>query len=306
MVKPRVICEAAEDYCQRGLFVIPAHHPLFNDDGSVTCSCGQFHDAGKKGKHPAVGWAKYQNQCPQLRQVIRWFGGIFAGYNIACVHGAASGTVLLDFDGLEGFASQRELEQELGELPATPTVMSGGGGSHMIFKHPGVHVPTNKGLRTAFDVRGDGGISILPPSTHEFGEYIWECDLEMNDTPIAGLPTSWVQFITQPVTGNRSTVMPPVQWQKAADGTILVTDGRELYMRDVVWSKLMELMQNGHLPTADELFVAAAEVYMPSIDTTKPGRGLDELLIKCRAAVAKVNRPKPKRGLSRPFLAISQ
>lgn len=286
------------------MFVVPAHHPV-NSNGTVVCSCGKFHDAGKKGKHPAVAWAKFQNRCPDAGQVRLWFQGRFSGYNIAIIHGAASGTILLDWDGLEGYASQRQLELELGELPPTPTVLTGGGGSHMIYRHPGVPIPTNKGLRECFDVRGDGGISIMPPSNHEFGTYQWECDLGIDDIAIADLSQTWIDFLANSkVSIKQSANTTNVSWTPAPDGTILVSDGRELFMRDQVWGTLLKMMhRSGKVPSAQALVAEAAQNYMPYIDQTRFGRGMDELRAKCVAAVAKANKTMTiKRGLSRPFL----
>src|ERR1044072_1944225 len=316
-ITPRLLTEAAREYHERyGMYVIPAHHPIFHADGTVTCSCGRQHAAGKNGKEPAVKWVEFQHKRPWVGQIGRWWQGAFTGYNIAAVQGKAAMTILLDWDGLIGYASQRELEKELGDLPPTPTVMTGGGGSHMIYRHPGVYVPTRKNLRECFDVRGDGGISILPPSQHEFGEYVWECDMGIGDVPIADLPQAWIDFITADavdmsvdanVSSKQVLPMKDVQWTAAPDGTTLVSDGRETFMRDKVWESVIKLMQQtGVVPTADELLVEAVQAYMPYVDLSRPGRGLDELRVKCAAAVAKLNRKRivipPKRGLTKPFL----
>jgi hypothetical protein len=320
MVTPAQKADAARAYCKRGMFIVPAHHPVVQRDGTLRCSCGNLHKPGKMGKEPCVAWTQFQTRKPREDQIGRWWSR-FCNANIACIHGAPSGTCLLDFDGLLGYATLRALELELGPLPATPTVLTPGNGSHMYFKHPGVFVPTNKNVRECMDVRGDGGISILPPSQHEYGEYEWECDLSPDDVGFADLPQAWIDLIVQYVgdykftdpanlSTKQSADLQNVQWQAAPDGTILVTDGREQFMRDQVWGTLLKMMQQtGVVPSADELLMQAVQAYMPYVDLSKPGRGLEELRIKCIAAVNKMNRvgasPPMRRGLTKPFLIRS-
>jgi hypothetical protein len=190
------ILNAVIDYATRGMFILPATYPVVKSDGTVVmCQCPR---EGCKGKHPAIKWKQHQGVAPAVDRVRHQFATKYRAYNISCVHGEASGTVLLDWDGSEGMASQKALERELGPLPDTPSIISGSGGSHQIFRWPGVYVPTRKGLRTGFDVRGDGGISVLPPSKHILGKYEWECDLGLDDLPFAELPQAWVDFITAP------------------------------------------------------------------------------------------------------------
>ena len=66
--------------------------------------------------------------------------------------------------------------KEAGELPETLTAISGGGGRHYFFKHPGVgSVPSNNGLRPGLDRKADGGYIILPHSKHKSGRlYEWQ------------------------------------------------------------------------------------------------------------------------------------
>ena len=108
----------------------------------------------------------------RLRERIISWAVDFPGYNIGAVHGQASGTVVLDWDGDDGWESRRQLERELGELPATPAIITGSGGEHQLFRHPGRHIPTNKGLRPGFDVRGDGGFSVLAAVTALSGSHL--------------------------------------------------------------------------------------------------------------------------------------
>jgi len=124
--------------------------------------------------------------------------------NIAIATGAPSGIIVLDVDGMEGAESLTALIAEHGPLPDTAVVLTGGGGCHLYFKHPG-------GLRNAvkiggwpgLDLRGDGGYVLAPPSVHPNGtRYTWESD----DVPIA-IPPDWLIAL---VAGN-GRIIPPAK-----------------------------------------------------------------------------------------------
>jgi hypothetical protein len=96
--------------------------------------------------------------------------------NVAILAGAESRVVVLDVDAQHGGAgSLRELERRHGELPKTARVLTGGGGQHVYFRHPGPEVRNSAGrLGSGLDVRGDGGYVVAPPSVHENGRaYHW-------------------------------------------------------------------------------------------------------------------------------------
>ena len=87
---------------------------------------------------------------------------------VAIATGAVSGLDVIDEDTPKGGARGRaELEKRIGPLPPTYEVLSGGGGKHFYFAHPGVEVPCSvRELGTGLDVRGDGGYIIAPPTIH--------------------------------------------------------------------------------------------------------------------------------------------
>jgi putative DNA primase/helicase len=95
--------------------------------------------------------------------------------------GAQSGLIVLDVDTRKGGSGALvELERRHGKLPATAQVLSGGGGQHIYFRHPGREVRNSAGrLGAGLDVRGDGGYVVVPPSVHESGRaYTWRRGLE--------------------------------------------------------------------------------------------------------------------------------
>lgn len=99
-----------------------------------------------------------------------WFGPRLNVPGFGAVTGAISGRVVLDFDGAAG----QNLCLQWG-LP--PSALSGSGSPHVYVRHPGWPVrtfasgslvdPPFPGL----DVRGDGGMIVLPPSVLNNGPY---------------------------------------------------------------------------------------------------------------------------------------
>jgi hypothetical protein len=86
------------------------------------------------------------------------------------VTGAASDLTVLDIDPEHGGAdSLAALEQRYGALPATIEAVTGGGGRHLYFAHPGGIVHNMVAIESGIDLRGDGGFVVAPPSTHPNG-----------------------------------------------------------------------------------------------------------------------------------------
>ncbi len=101
--------------------------------------------------------------------------------NIGIRTGRESGLVVLDVDVQHGgLGALVELERERGKLPATAQTLTGGGGRHYLFRHPGVEIRNSTGkLGAGLDVRGDGGYIVAPPSVHANGRaYRWMRRLE--------------------------------------------------------------------------------------------------------------------------------
>ena len=74
------------------------------------------------------------------------------------------------------------------KLPVTPTAITGGGGKHIFFQHPGFDIRNSAGkLGKGLDFRGDGGYVVVSPSIHPSGNpYKWE--LPPSKTPLAPMP----------------------------------------------------------------------------------------------------------------------
>lgn len=112
-------------------------------------------------------WRPLQDALPTEAQVRRWLSE--DGVGIALVTGKLSGVVVLDFDGAEG-------EALLAQLGLRPHTRTPSGGYHVRVAHPGWRVSTvawksTRALPPGLDVRGDGGMSMLPPTWTSKGPY---------------------------------------------------------------------------------------------------------------------------------------
>lgn len=115
------------------------------------------------------------------------------GAAVAIATGRAGGLVVLDVDPRAGGdESLRELEGRLGGLPGSPRVLTGGGGEHLYFRHPGDReVPNRRDLGgfRGLDLKGDGGYVIAPPSRHRSGrEYAFDVGAHPDDVALAPCP----------------------------------------------------------------------------------------------------------------------
>jgi hypothetical protein len=107
--------------------------------------------------------------------IIRGWWERWPHANVGIRTGSESGIVVLDVDVPHGGAGAlAALENHHGKL-LTATVLTGGGGKHLYFRHPGHAVRNSAGrLAAGLDVRGDGGYVVAPPSVHENGRvYQW-------------------------------------------------------------------------------------------------------------------------------------
>lgn len=177
---------AAIEYQKQGLAVFPVH---YIEKGR--CSCGG--KCSSPGKHPAtihgVNDASLSNQ-----QAKKWWSE--KPYNIGISAGAVSGIFVIDIDGEEGIQSLDTLELLYGELPATVEQITGGGGKHLLFKHPGYPIKNKIRIHPGIDIRGDGGYIVVAPSNHISGNlYIWSEGKAPGEIEIAELPEDWQKLI---------------------------------------------------------------------------------------------------------------
>jgi hypothetical protein len=164
---------AAGDVLAAALFYVARGWPVFPVNGKTPLTDHGFRDASTDPDRIRVWWKAHPE----------------AGIGVAT--GAPSGLLVVDVDAQKGGARVwKELTQKHGKVPRTAATLTGGGGSHLLFRYPG-DVPSSAGkLGEHVDVRGDGGYVVLPPSPHPSGRaYRWLYTPEK--TPIAE-PPAWL------------------------------------------------------------------------------------------------------------------
>jgi putative DNA primase/helicase len=171
--------EAALDHARRAWRVIALHSIR-----EGRCTCGRA-VCDSPGKHPRL--AAWPSQATTDERTIRSWFAHWRALNLGIVTGADSDLVGLDVDGDTGAESLRDLERQHGALPETVVSLTGRGGRHFLFRHPGGTVSNGVGLWPGIDVRGDGGYLVVPPS-RTVSPYDWQIGSEPGAVPLATLP----------------------------------------------------------------------------------------------------------------------
>jgi putative DNA primase/helicase len=159
----------------------------------------------KKDKKPLTKWEQYQSARADEETIRSWWRR-WPEANIGIVTGEASGIIVLDIDGLEG---QQSIKTNRLATPPTPTVLTGGGGYHYYFKHPGFLCKNFTKKYPGIDFRGDGGYVLAPPSLHASGNR-YEWIISPGDEELAD-PPAWLLdlIVKQEANGGR---LEPSEW----------------------------------------------------------------------------------------------
>ncbi len=199
------ILAQARAYTRMGFAVLPVHRPLLQA-GARVCSCGKLHCASP-AKHP-VGRLVPRGALQAVkdtRQVTEWFAG--TRHNIGIATGEASNLIVLDIDPRHGGdATLACFERLQGKLPPTVRFKTGGGGQHILFRHPGGYIPNSAGkIGPGVDVRADGGYIVAPPSEHiSGGRYEVDGRFGFDITRIADMPEILKAVVILPTRKSRS------------------------------------------------------------------------------------------------------
>ena len=132
------------------------------------------------GKTPLVKWEQFQKKRATAQQVKEWWEK-WDNANIAIITGDSGqdgviSSVVLDVDFPAGEVT---LKKEGLEPSDTLTALTGGGGSHYIYEHPGFPCKNSSSSigntkLPGVDIRGEGGYIVVEPSVHENGKkYKW-------------------------------------------------------------------------------------------------------------------------------------
>jgi putative DNA primase/helicase len=188
--KPNSRKSQALRYAARGLHVVPLHTI---DAGR--CSCNDGSNCSRPGKHPITRHG-VKDATTKRSQIRNWWKAS-PDANIGIATGSESGIIVLDIDPRNGGdRNLKRLKKRLGPLPDTVTASTGGGGQHLLFKHPAFAVrkdTSGKKLGKGVDILSDGCIMVAPRSRHATGKrYRWEEGKSYRDLEPAKLPKTWL------------------------------------------------------------------------------------------------------------------
>ncbi len=177
--------EEMKKYRNLGFSVIPI--------GSISRN-----SSGKKDIQFPIEWKEYQSRIATLEEIESWNYG-----NVAVVTGKISDLLVLDTDSYkENF--DHELLKSF-NIPRTPVQKTASGGNHYFFKRP-KNLPYIKSdvcighRESGIDIKADGGLAIVSPSTASFGEYNWV--ISPFDEPLADVPSKLLELLTSKLSGS--------------------------------------------------------------------------------------------------------
>ncbi|MFC1988048.1 bifunctional DNA primase/polymerase [Chloroflexota bacterium] len=192
----------ALQYANSGFPVIPLCWPDYNGN----CACGRNHQDKAIGKVPLVEHGLKDSTLTTLGVKEYWTRWPKANIGVVI----PEGYFVVDVDvEHNGFDSIGKLQRQIGELPETLLITTGGGGAHYWYKTP---KPIKNTTRLAglegLDIRGLGGYVVAPPSLHCSGNRyeispIWQ-------GPIIEAPQALIELCLkrQPVESNASSDNP--------------------------------------------------------------------------------------------------
>lgn len=123
--------------------------------------------------------------------------------------GIASGTVVIDVDP-PGIETMRRLVSD-GVLPRTVAAVTGRGGYHLVYAHPGGKITSGAGKGgPGVDIKADGGYIVTAPSVHPATRRPYQWLTPFGDD-LAPLPEFWVSRLRGPERPGRPALLPPVR-----------------------------------------------------------------------------------------------
>ena len=144
-------------FAELGMALFPVHAPV---EGK--CSCGKA-DCSSQAKHPRI--SDWQNLATNNLLNLRAWDRQFPGCNWGIATGMKSGVVVVDVDPRHaGDESLPHSSRSTANCRKTWEVITGSGGRHLYFRHPGTHPINNSAglVGPGIDIRGDGGFVVGP------------------------------------------------------------------------------------------------------------------------------------------------
>ncbi len=184
--------DAALEYSQR--YNLPIF-PVWGVSNGC-CRCGKI-ECEHPGKHPLGRLVPHAfKEATTDEATIRKWWGSEPEANIGT---PTADRVVLDVDPRHGGDKAVDaLVQQYGSLPATPEIITGGGGRHVHFAKPSISIGNSAGrLGPGLDIKTDGGYVLLPPSTHiSGGVYRDDPDHPLFEVPLAPIPQWMLNRLT--------------------------------------------------------------------------------------------------------------
>lgn len=176
--------EKAIKYASLGFSVIPLG-PITKDS------------EGKKIiGYPKGGWKEYQERIATREEIEDW-----NCKNLGIVTGSISNLLVLDLDSYKPNFDKSLVESF--RLPITPVQQTASGGRQYFFKlPPGLIIKNDVCIGSkdsGVDIRGEGGMVIVPPSKTPYGDYSWS--INIGDEPIADVPPVLLELLTNESAG---------------------------------------------------------------------------------------------------------
>jgi putative DNA primase/helicase len=181
--------DVARWYASFGWPVFPVHSVR-----ATHCSCGHA-DCAHPGKHPRTPHG-FHDATTDPATLHQWWTH-WPDANLGIPTGAVSGLLVLDIDPRHGgHLTVEDLEAEHGTFPPTVESLTGGGGRHLFYAHPGGTIGSAAHrLGPGVDLKADGGYVIVPPSVHASGQrYLWEASSIPGEHPLAPVP-AWIPLL---------------------------------------------------------------------------------------------------------------
>jgi hypothetical protein len=214
--------------------------PTFQDAAAWALARGlAVFPLAERSKNPLAGSHGHKDATLDAGKVADMAQGLaYSNVGIRC--GAMSNLFVLDVDmrapegdrpGVDGLDTLTAYELEYGDLPATLTIRTGGGGLQYYFRH--IEGAGNKvGFADGLDTRAEGGYVVGPGSIHPSGE---PYSVEL-DAPIAEAPAWLIELVRKPKVDRPA---PAPTTPEAIEAIPL--SRREAYVRSVIARQTSDL-----------------------------------------------------------------
>lgn len=106
-------------------------------------------------KKPCVKWLEFQSRWPTIDDILSW-----PKENLAVVTGSISNLCIVDCE------SREDAEWFYRTKGQSPVIVKTTRGFHFYFRWPGQRVMNAQKVEGRYDVRGDSGFALLPPSAN--------------------------------------------------------------------------------------------------------------------------------------------